>query len=929
MPQLRPHLEGLLAPRYVVLRELPAGGMGRVFVGRDPVLDREVAIKLLPPERATAVAVERFIRESLVLARLNHPNIIPILEAQHAGALLWFVMPFMAGDTLAARIAQSRLDPSQLRQVGIDLLDALAHAHANGVVHRDIKPANVFMQGEHAVLADFGIAALSSDDDATLTMTGNVVGTPRYMSPEQRAGAAATVASDIYAVGATLFEAATGVAWDGTGGRKWESVPRTLRPQLRKALAGDPADRWQTAAQFRDAIAFAANRPMRALMIGAAAIAAAAMTWLAVGDRARPRAETSPRRSAVVVLPFGLSDDTLARAVSRLATDELEWFPPADAMPWLDAVVLSGRDASRVAQYHVSGSVSASADGSGRADISVRDSAGRAAHHFVVPGNVRDQAGWGRDIADSIVSRLHPTKVTEFRELAGMSRDMDARRALFDGQALFLQGDAAGAEKKYHEAWARDSNFHRARWAELLARQWQRLPFEEQLADLGAHADQLPDPLRSVIQLQLEPDLSQRIAGFDALAANYPGSPLIRQLRANELFSRGPLIGRPLREGVESMLAVAASLPGTDRVDVLTHVAWGAIRLGDRRLADSAMRARKLIAPPNDPYGEFLTLARAGRFRRWLGVPLRLFALATSDDDDLARVVRLGLQFDNPFDQLAIARSIGGGKVDRSIRVSMLGAQATALLLLGRPAAAIAIIDTAAAVDSLDVELQLQAAEWRLFLPLAGVDTPARELPVARAALEGLGASRSVRAHWALALDAAVHSDTVRREWHRAQLRNSTPDHALAGELDTYLQAFVHSVSSRHDSALRLTERIWIDVPDATVTARGPFVRALVHLWRANWQRTLGRNDAALRELVWHENNDVRGWPSGAPLEGEVDAALSGVARIMRAELLMERGKVAEACALVTRVRELWHDAERGFAAWRKRADKGSWPGCP
>ena len=101
-------------------------------------------------------------------------------------------------------------------------------------------------------------------------------------------------------------------------------------------------------------------------------------------------------------------------------------------------------------------------------------------------------------------------------------------------------------------------------------------------------------------------------------------------------------------------------------------------------------------------------------------------------------------------------------------------------------------------------------------------------------------------------------------------------------------------------------------------------MRGLIHLWRAHWHRALGHIDDASRELVWHENNDVRGWPSGAPLEGEIDAALSGVARIMRTELLLERGKVAAACVLVMRVRQLWRSAEPDFAAWRARAERGA-----
>ena len=237
MSDLRDRLAAALAPRYIVDREFAAGGMGTVYLGRDPTLGREVAVKVLPPERATAVAVERFLREARVLARLAHPHIVTILEAQQADGLLWYVMPRMDGDTLAHRIAIGPLPPNELRRLGLDLLGALEHAHKHGVIHRDIKPANVFLQSGRGMLADFGVALFDSPHEDTLTAPDQVVGTLRYMAPEQSAGGEATERSDLYSLAVTLFEAATGRRWDATAAgepRTW----RGLSPPLSRTQGG-------------------------------------------------------------------------------------------------------------------------------------------------------------------------------------------------------------------------------------------------------------------------------------------------------------------------------------------------------------------------------------------------------------------------------------------------------------------------------------------------------------------------------------------------------------------------------------------------------------------------------------------------------------------------------------------------------------------
>ncbi|HJP57997.1 MAG TPA: serine/threonine-protein kinase, partial [Gemmatimonadales bacterium] len=202
-----------LAGRYVVERELGRGGMATVYLAQDLRLGRRVAIKALRPELAAVVGPDRFLREIHVAATLNHPNILPLHDSGEAGDVLYYVMPFVEGESLAARLRRERPLPIDdavgiARQVAL----ALAAAHRQGIVHRDIKPDNILLDGERALVADFGIAhALGGTAQEKLTTTGLIVGTPTYMSPEQIGGSPQIDGrSDIYSLGCVLYEMLVG-----------------------------------------------------------------------------------------------------------------------------------------------------------------------------------------------------------------------------------------------------------------------------------------------------------------------------------------------------------------------------------------------------------------------------------------------------------------------------------------------------------------------------------------------------------------------------------------------------------------------------------------------------------------------------------------------------------------------------------------------
>ena len=268
-----PALVQALSGRYELELEIAHGGMATVYRARDIRHERPVAIKVMRDEVAAVVGAERFLEEIRVTALLRHPHILPLFDSGSVGGLLWYVMPFVEGETLRSRLARGgRLPIDEAIGIAREIADALSHAHGHGIVHRDIKPENVLLQGGHAVVADFGIAlALEHAGGERLTRTGLTLGTPQYMAPEQAAGERALDARvDVYALGAVLHEMLAGVPPFAADSR--EAILRMLReppPSLtmlrpdvpplvdsavRRALAKRPGERFASASSFSAAL---------------------------------------------------------------------------------------------------------------------------------------------------------------------------------------------------------------------------------------------------------------------------------------------------------------------------------------------------------------------------------------------------------------------------------------------------------------------------------------------------------------------------------------------------------------------------------------------------------------------------------------------------------------------------------------------------
>lgn len=353
MSSISERLASALGGSYTIERELIGGGMALVLVCEDHDLDRKVVIKILPPELAAGVSAERFRREILTVARLQHPHIVPILKAGELDGLPYFVMPYVDGESLDVTLRRRHtLGVREALGITKDVARALAFAHERSVVHRDIKPGNILLASGSATVTDFGVAkALSSarrsgEKGAGLTNTGMSLGTILYMAPEQAAGDPDIDGrADIYALGATVYEMLSGAApFAHLNPREMLTARLTLPPQplssvrkdvpagferlIARCLAIDPADRPQTAAALVEMLedpetvsgSFVASRStvrrggraVRRAVVGALAVVGAIVVSAGIYTRAHTASASTWSRvgapsatfGAIAVLPF-------------------------------------------------------------------------------------------------------------------------------------------------------------------------------------------------------------------------------------------------------------------------------------------------------------------------------------------------------------------------------------------------------------------------------------------------------------------------------------------------------------------------------------------------------------------------------------------------------------------------------------------------
>jgi tetratricopeptide (TPR) repeat protein len=510
-----------LTDRYRVERELGRGGMATVFLAHDLRHDRPVALKVLRPELAAALGPERFLQEIRIAARLRHPHILPVHDSGEVAGRLWYTMPYVEGESLRQRLMREGQFPiDQAVQVITQVLGALGYAHAHGVIHRDIKPENILLEGDQAVVADFGVArAISAAGDARLTETGFALGTPAYMSPEQAAASRDLDGrSDLYAVGCVLYEMLVGqppfggaTAQQMLARHAMDPVPplRTVRDtvpvgverSVMRALAKVPADRFPTAAAFAEAlnaaetVATRAPAPRRrpapaALMLGGLALLLVLAAYLM-----RPHSEVALDPNVVAVVPFRVSGAApdlayLREGMIDLVAARLTGEDGARAADPRSVMVAWRKAAGSEADDLAEGDALRLARGLGAGQLVLGGIVGTSGHVALNASLLPASGGAHRaearvegaaDSLPQLVDRLIAQLITE---RAGPSHGLDglintplpALRLYLEGQAAQRRGEYADAVVRFAKALDLDSTFGLAGMALASAAGWTNAP---------------------------------------------------------------------------------------------------------------------------------------------------------------------------------------------------------------------------------------------------------------------------------------------------------------------------------------------------------------------------------------------------------------------------------------------------------------------
>ncbi len=534
-----------LRESYVVERQVGEGGMATVYLARDLKHDRAVAIKVLRPELAATIGTDRFLREIEMAARLQHPHILPVYDSGAADGVLYYVMPYVEGESLRDRLTRDSAVPTEeaLRLAG-EVAGALAYAHAHGVVHRDIKPENILLFGGHAVVADFGIARAAQTSNApSLTGLGMAIGTPAYMSPEQAtASDSVDGRSDQYSLAAVLFEMLTGKpAFSGqnaqsvmtksiTGPRPHpramsRAVPPAVDAAIVRGLATDPAGRYPDMAAF--ATALAASRPTGPMSRkGIAALVGGGLVLVLLGAFAmsrlrRPAGPVVDAAQRIAVLPFRSSGTNVALLgegmVDLLSTNldgvgGIETVQPRTVLRrWkergsatdLDGALAVGRDVKATAV--LLGSVVATGP-TVRLAADLYASTGEKLAHAQVDGP-----------SDSVLSLVDGLSLALMRtvwrskepmpslRVAGLTTtSIDAMRSYLQGEQFYRRSEWDSAATAFGRAVADDSTFALAQYRLAMTYGWTGNANSAAAAAAGAaavrFASRLPPDEQSLIR---------------------------------------------------------------------------------------------------------------------------------------------------------------------------------------------------------------------------------------------------------------------------------------------------------------------------------------------------------------------------------------------------------------------------------------------
>lgn len=903
MNDLLRRVEAALSERYEIQCELGRGGMAVVYLGRDLRHERDVAIKVLPPQLASAIGHERFLHEIKLAAGLAHPYIVPILESGEAAGLLYYTMPVIQGETLQERLRrEAPLPIGEALSIACEVAEALAHAHEAGVLHRDVKPSNILLTRDHALLSDFGVArAAEASGDERLTGTGVIVGTPAYMSPQQALSDDALDASaDQYSLACVLYEMLAGRApFRGTSAQAVllshatrapppleelrPDVPAAIVATVARALAKDPKERFPHIEAFHDALeagaaglsqSDVASEPRagrRAVGVVLLGLMAAAGVWglssFVVGRASVDDPSVAvPPADQVAVLPcrvepaLGASADSLGVFTAQQIWSWLDRGPELHLMPWarVDERPYPPLDSLRVTAENLGAeSLVVCSLGLSRGDsvvltydiwsrgerVTERETLERMSGDLV---DVRPVAGKVATVLMGIPTHDEPPFALTHHDVA-FERYSLADRA-------FRQGRFAEAERLYTEAYRFDTTFALARYRAADARRWQLKPGVDTLS-LAELYERHPERFGRRNGLYLSaltlPHGPAAFARFDTILGELPDDDHAHLLYGDELLHRGPLFGLGLGAAVEQLRMATELNPGSS--PAWDHLAVAFILQGRESAADSALEGLRAALPEGEASATYALWRHAWRERFRPAQAARDRAMLLTDPDALPVYARSGVRlFDLPDLQLVLGMELARNPPGSEAWHSGTNATAIAHASLGRPGRATDDWHRAAAEAPPDAraEAELLIHLWRVLpgaLGLEGFDPAVRE---AVAGLEAVVADtraqplRRTRAAWALARRAATETGPgakTRFEHYRRTTRSLTEGADLDVRMAVHLDAVAAARDARWRDALELSGPLI--AYDSVGSVVRPFNRAAFHLDRGAWFAELARRE--------------------------------------------------------------------------------------
>ncbi len=635
-------LQHALGQGYRVDRELGGGGMSRVFVARDLTLDRDVVVKVLSGEATSGVSAERFRREIQLIAKLQHAHVVPILSAGSADGALYYTMPFVSGETLRARIVrEGQLPIVDVVRLLREVLDALAFAHAHGVVHRDIKPENVLIGAGHVVVADFGIAK-ALRESGTVTSAGFAIGTPQYMAPEQATADPTTDhRADLYAVGVLGFELLTGTPpFSGTAQQvitahlttpapaiaaKRADVPAALANVITRALAKEPGERPASALEMmaaldtvmtpstivsNDSSSLLSGRVRRRWLAPVAAAVAilvlAAVAWRSFMSSANVPGVTDGADLIAVMPLSSVSDSSLARLGQDLVVTLSTNLDGVGSLHTVDAVTLLMR-ARKAPSPMPLGDARALAKSLGarsvltgtlinegdrvRASVMLTrvgsDTVVAKATALAMPRDIAaltDSLTWG--VLQAVWRHGTPPSPV----LTGRTTNsFDALRAFLDGEHDFLRLDGPHALANYRHAFELDSNFALAYLRYDYVNAWILNPSDVAVNQrLLALKDSLPERERLWLEtLKATLPIPAKIDAWKVLVKRYPDYPPVLMEVADLIIHSGPMYGIPMTEARPYLDRISQLVP--DHPDTKFHLGALLLMTGDADEAASTL----------------------------------------------------------------------------------------------------------------------------------------------------------------------------------------------------------------------------------------------------------------------------------------------------------------------------------------------------